>query len=621
MEYVVGVRIICNLLLLVGFALSASMTVTVSDHNLTPVYLHDLRSQCEQLVSDDKPEELLRLLDPVERKHNTLSFDTLLPSLYNYKGVALFELSRISEALVEFKKAVEHNRRDINAWMNLYRLELNDVSYIYMEALTPNVDLGKRSETGNFHDYELNMHNHYESARLCVDRQDNDLCANLLILPPYLAVVDLPLYKLNIELFMKFSLKGRQLYPMLVNSKYNYPVTATVARNPVLRVGLLLTRIEHNPVMVLIQSLLQYFKAYPYYTVELYGVFLYNEQKMTYKWLENMLEQFHDVVYLSNMSAQQAASVLLTYSLDVLVEMNGSGLSTGIFVLSYRPAVVQVSYLGDPYTTGADFVDYFLADSVVTPIEYTAQLFTEKLLILSTSYMVSSHLLWQSHLLQYNAPIPRSEFVPYLQSLGSHTQYSVYSKRLHNEDRVHFASFHGPTKIDPTVFHIWMNILHFLPNGELVLARMPNTTSGKEIVQQVHQDLPEAIPNIARKYYNNNCTENRYLQCAYHGVHVSQLSVLPSLEWDEHLYVKSGFTMYLDTLFKNGHSTSVDATFAAIPIVALGGVLYNAGRSTQSITHYSNSAFGMVSSVKEYEDLVVRLTKTNKGKHGYPISS
>eukprot|EP01031_Cornospumella_fuschlensis_P028394 gene28394-34281_t len=311
------------------------------------------------------------------------------------------------------------------------------------------------------------------------------------------------------------------------------------------------------------------------------------------------------------MSAQQAASALLTYSLDVLVDMNGNGLSTGLFILSYRPAVVQVSYLGDPYTTGADFVDYFLADAVVTPVEYTTQLFTEKLLILSNSYLVSSHIEWQSHLVQYSSPIPRTKFVSYLKPLGDYTRNSALQS---SEDRVYFGSFHGPTKIDPTVFHIWMNILQFLPNGELVLLKMPNSSNSKDIVQQVLTDLPELSANIRRKYYNNNCTENRYLQLAYHGIDLSQVSYLPSLDWDKHLYVKSGFTMYLDTLFKNGHSTSVDATFAAIPIVALGGVLYNAGRSTESITHFANSNFGMVSSVKEYEDLVIRLTKTDKGK-------
>eukprot|EP01031_Cornospumella_fuschlensis_P028393 gene28393-34280_t len=133
---------------------------------IVPENLDEIRNRCEKLISDDKPEELLLLMGDLERSYGTLAFDDLLPSLYNYRGVALFELNRIAEASVEFEKAVAHNKRDINAWMNLYRLDVNNVAYIYMEALTPNVELIKRSDTCNFHDYEVNMHKHLEGARI-----------------------------------------------------------------------------------------------------------------------------------------------------------------------------------------------------------------------------------------------------------------------------------------------------------------------------------------------------------------------------------------------------------------------------------------------------------------------
>eukprot|EP01031_Cornospumella_fuschlensis_P024849 gene24849-30025_t len=126
-----------------------------NEQRIVPENLDEIRNRCEKLISDDKPEELLLLMGDLERRYGTLAFDNLLPSLYNYRGVALFELNRIAEASVEFEKAVEYNKRDINAWMNLYRLDVNNVAYIYMEALTPNVELIKRSDTCNFHDYEF----------------------------------------------------------------------------------------------------------------------------------------------------------------------------------------------------------------------------------------------------------------------------------------------------------------------------------------------------------------------------------------------------------------------------------------------------------------------------------
>lgn len=50
-------------------------------------------------------------------------------------------------------------------------------------------------------------------------------------------------------------------------------------------------------------------------------------------------------------------------------------LCTALFVLSglglmgHRPAPVQISYIGFPVSTGASYIDYYLADHVALPAE------------------------------------------------------------------------------------------------------------------------------------------------------------------------------------------------------------------------------------------------------------
>jgi predicted O-linked N-acetylglucosamine transferase (SPINDLY family) len=261
-------------------------------------------------------------------------------------------------------------------------------------------------------------------------------------------------------------------------------------------------------------------------------------------------------------------------------------------------------------------VDYFLTDAVATPAEYAKTLFTEKLMFLSTSYLVNSHASWQKHLLKQNCPIDRETFLKSLQPFRNLVYGNSPDTLQKHPDRAYFGSFHGPIKIDPDVFHIWMNILRRMPNSEVVMSKPKanlNAKKAADILHEVSSELKEIAVYSHHRYYNNNRTENRLHQCAYHGIDVGRVSHISTLEWHEHLHMKSGFTLYLDTLIKNGHSTSVDAMFASIPMVALGDVMHSTGRSTQSIAHYAQSSYGIVNTLKEYEDMVIRLTKSKQG--------
>ena len=62
----------------------------------------------------------------------------------------------------------------------------------------------------------------------------------------------------------------------------------------------------------------------------------------------------------------QAAARIARAGVDVLVDLNGHTRGSGLPLLRYRPAPVQMSWLGFPATTGAPFVDFWLADPAVS---------------------------------------------------------------------------------------------------------------------------------------------------------------------------------------------------------------------------------------------------------------
>jgi hypothetical protein len=263
--------------------------------------------------------------------------------------------------------------------------------------------------------------------------------------------------------------------------------------------------------------------------------------------------------------------------------------------------------------------------------------FSEKLMLLPTCYLVNSHAISQSHIPSLGR-IPRHVFAskhliypnqrvltiakdasksinitersPENLAFGDtsvegdtnilHSEQSVISAQQnnHNNSQSDFESeldetmpliigaFHGWSKIDPSIFQVWMNILQSSPRDILLLQSNSNGEFGLLATQMRYFGLEPK----------------------------TRASCIIMTSFKEHLHVKSAIDLYLDTLIKNGHTTTMDAHWAGLPAVAVGGRDAMMSRSSQSAAHYNENDFGIVYSLKEYEDFVITLLKTKEGR-------
>ena len=78
--------------------------------------------------------------------------------------------------------------------------------------------------------------------------------------------------------------------------------------------------------------------------------------------------------------------------INILVDLGVYNTFSRTEIFALRPAPVQVSYLGYPGTSGADFYDYILTDRTVTPPDQQIW-YTEKFAYLPNCYQVNDHLL------------------------------------------------------------------------------------------------------------------------------------------------------------------------------------------------------------------------------------
>ena len=224
-------------------------------------------------------------------------------------------------------------------------------------------------------------------------------------------------------------------------------------------------------------------------------------------------------------------------------------------ICAFRPAPVQVTYLGSMVTTGADFLDYIVTDRIVTPEEHEP-CYSEHLVYMPDSYLISDHLqaIADKDWVREDVGLPGEGFV--------------------------FCSFNQPFKIEPVMFGVWMNILRQVP-GSVLWLLCKNMTA--------EENLKRAV-------------ESR-------GISAERLIFAKKLPKSEHLARQKHADLVLDTRIYNGHTTSSDALWAGVPVITLQGTHF-ASRVSTSLLNAVGLSELITHSLKEYEELAVRLASS-----------
>ena len=143
------------------------------------------------------------------------------------------------------------------------------------------------------------------------------------------------------------------------------------------------------------------------------------------------------------LSDEAAARLIRSREIDILVDLQGQTLGARANMLAYRPAPIQITYLGLPATTGLPFIDHVIADRFLIP-EDAQRWHSEKVLYMPDVYQVSDRQ-------RRHAPAPTRA------ACGL------------PEDAFVFCSFNNNYKITPAMFRTWMNILRRVPGSVLWL--------------------------------------------------------------------------------------------------------------------------------------------------------
>lgn len=235
-----------------------------------------------------------------------------------------------------------------------------------------------------------------------------------------------------------------------------------------------------------------------------------------------------------HMGSRTLAERIRADGIDVLVDLKGYTLHARPEVFAYRPAPVQVAWLGFPGTSGAACMDYIIGDPIVTPLAH-APWFTEKVAQLPLCYQCNDG----------TRPLP---VAPTRASQGLPDGALV------------LCGFTQPYKISPAVFDVWCRLLHRLPGAVLWLLGWQT-------------QAPEALRREA----------------AARGIDPARLVFAPTVAQREHLDRIACADLFLDTWPCNGHTTVSDMLWAGVPVVTQIGNTF-ASRVASSLLHAVDAA-------------------------------
>src|SRR6516165_5113525 len=272
--------------------------------------------------------------------------------------------------------------------------------------------------------------------------------------------------------------------------------------------------------------------------------------------LVSSFDRFIDCYTLSDFDVAHA---IADSEIDILVDLMGFTQDAHTNIFAYRPAPIQVNYLGYPGTIGASFIDYIIGDKTLFTL-VDAAVYSEKLVQLPDSYQPNDRKrqISTKAFTRREAGLPDNKFV--------------------------FCCFNNSYKISPQTFGCWMRILKCV-EGSVLWLRAENQT---------------AIANLKTEAQTRGIESARLV----FANRVPQLS--------DHLARLRLADLFLDTLPFNAHTTASDALWAGLPVLTQIGSTF-AGRVAASVLKAINLPELITHSPEEYEALAIELA-LNKEK-------
>ena len=255
---------------------------------------------------------------------------------------------------------------------------------------------------------------------------------------------------------------------------------------------------------------------------------------------------------IAGMKDHAVAEMVRADQIDILIDATGHMGGNRLLVFARKPAPIQIAFSTYPGTTGLTAIDYFLTDPVENPIGCDESNYSERLLRLPHCARC------------YQPPTEAKEpGEPPIVKNGYPT----------------FGAFNRPSKVTPEAVDAWANILQALPTARL-LVLTGNGRDGRPM-RWMHRRFNEA-GMAGRVEYVGRRPRREYFDL-FDRIDVA-----------------------LDTFPYAGCTTTCDALWMGVPVVALNGPTM-ASRAGATLLSHAGLSDLVAAGAVEYQHIAVSL--------------
>ena len=465
---------------------------------------------------------------------------------HNNLGIALNELGKYAEAEASYMQALQLNPVFTNAFMNIgknfsdqnryaeseiaYRKALDiepdhilslsglglilhlqkreeEAKTILEKALDLNPNLPEALNTlGNVHKELGNFEIGLECYQKAIELKPNFtfVYSNLLLLAGYHAKLS------QEELLQKAKSYGAQVAAQ-VTKKYTAWQCQPIDENNKIRVGFVSGDFKMHAVSFFLEGLLRNFDK------NKFELIAYTTQPKEDEVTALLKPHFNKWQAIFGKSDHDAAEIIYQDAPHVLFDLAGHTGMNRLPVFAYKPAPIQVTWLGYPATTGLTEMDYILANRHVIP-EGEEQPFVEKVWRLPEVVGCFS---------------PLTEDIPTTAPPSLQNGYTI------------FGCFNNLIKMSDNVVAVWSQILKAVPNSKLHL-------------QTKQLSAPSVLESTYARYSEHGITPDRLI---LEGL-TSRLDYFKS-------YNK--IDIALDPFPCTGGTTTADTLWMSVPVLTMKG--------------------------------------------------
>ncbi|QYK56506.1 MAG: tetratricopeptide repeat protein [Fimbriimonadaceae bacterium] len=453
------------------------------------------------------------------------------PKAHLNRGAALRMLGRIEEAQAAFQQAERLDPSYLGAKTNLSGLyrDIGDIAAatLYAEAavnLDP-TDPEALNARGNARLMQGDSEGALADFRTARDKAADrpDYGSNLVLATHYSSEVDgARVAREAIRWATRHTPRFQQAPP---------------ARGPIRRIGFVSGDFCEHPVGLFFEPLLNHL-------ARRYEVVLFGNEVVQDRRTERLRAATSLWSDLTGLNAADAADVVRSEEIDVLIDLSGHTRSGRLDLFALRPAPMQFTWLGFSGTTGMSQFDGILVDRHLVPFDQEND-YSEPVLRLPDSFLCAPN--FADYPWEGAAPSPEGPVV--------------------------FGCLNSPAKASEPYVQAVAQIVGAVPDAKL---RLKNTFFGDALVASRFLALFER-----------------------HGIGPERIEVVGKLARPEHWRALAAIDVALDPFPYNGATTTVECLTAGLPLVTLSGDRYSArmGASLLAAAGLSGTA---VETVEDY---------------------